>query len=81
MNSEKIREKFNHHLDARINDEAMTSSQTKLYWLTYLCEIQSEIAAQLADLNENIKNKPLTATCHAHVTIDGGSPDYLEGLD
>lgn len=38
--------------------------------------ILREIAAQLADLNENIRAKSLTAECEAHVHISGG--DYRD---
>lgn len=59
MDSEKIRAKFKHHLESRIKDKEMLVPDATMYWLTYLCETQTEIAAQLADLNQNIQNKQL----------------------
>jgi hypothetical protein len=59
MDSEKIRAKFKHHLDARLKDEAMTINNAQFYWLTYLCETQTEIAAQLADLNETLRSEKI----------------------
>ena len=41
-------------------------------YLRFQGEMLREIAAQLADLNENLKGKSLTAHCDAHVYIGGG---------
>ena len=42
------------------------------------CYLLRELTAQIAELNETIKAKQLTAHCAAHVYI-GGDDDSLDG--